>query len=78
MEEAITQVHMPTAVAKRITIGAVRHRNRGRSAAVERHPFNAIGETSGRLLCPEHAQLDEMDPKVWIRRRRPLSMFACE
>jgi hypothetical protein len=39
MEKAILTAHNPVTVAKRISGLAIRERNRGRVAAIKRHPF---------------------------------------
>jgi hypothetical protein len=69
MSAALTQAHMPTAVAKRISVLAVRRRNRGRVAAKRRYPFAGICEASGQPLAPEHADLDELDPELGYEGR---------
>jgi len=63
MRTAIAQANMPCAVAKRIAAVAVRHRNRGRSAAMKRHPFNGICEASGLPLSDADKALDELEPE---------------
>jgi hypothetical protein len=64
MDCAILHAHMPVAVAKRITTLAVRHRNRGRQAAMKRHPFTGVCEASGLALDFAHAHLDELEPEL--------------
>lgn len=64
MDNAIENAHRPSAVAKRITTLAVRHRNRGRAAAIKRHSFPGICEASGRPLDFQHAHLDELEPEI--------------
>src|SRR5437868_560122 len=64
MDSAILQAHMPSAVAKRITTLAVRHRNQGREAAKKRHPFKGVCEASGLPLDFAHAHLDELEPEL--------------
>ena len=54
---------MPNAVAKRISAVAVRHRNRGRSAAIKRYPFKGICEASGLPLSDGDKVLDELEPE---------------
>lgn len=60
---AITQANMPSAVAKRIAAVAVRHRNRGRNAAIKQHPFRGICEASGLPLSESDKVLDELEPE---------------
>lgn len=64
LANAVQNAHRPSAVAKRITTLAVRHRNRGRAAAISGHPFNGVCEASGRPLAFEHAHLDELEPEI--------------
>jgi hypothetical protein len=63
MRAAIAQANMPSAVAKRIAAVAVRHRNRGRAAAIKRHPFHGICEASGLPLSDVDKVLDELEPE---------------
>ena len=63
IEAAIQNAENPVAVAKRIVVMAVQQRNRGRRAAMRRHPFRGICERSGKPLLREHAHLDEIDPE---------------
>lgn len=60
---AISAAHVPVAVTKRISVFAVRNRNRGRNAAIKRHPFKGICEASGKPLDSTHAHLDEIEPE---------------
>lgn len=53
MTEALKQAHAPAAVAKRIAALAARSRNKGRAAAIRRHPFQGICEASGKPLARE-------------------------
>lgn len=76
IECALRQAHMPTAVAKRVAVIAVRHRNKGRAAAKRRYPFAGVCEASGLPLAAEHADLDELDPELgyagrvrWVCKR---------
>lgn len=62
IQAAVATAHAPTAVAKRIAVVAVRHRNRGRVAARRRHPFSGICEQSGERLERQDAVLDEIEP----------------
>jgi len=62
--KAIASAHSPVAVAKRITVFAVRKRNRGRAAAIKRYPFKGICEASNSHLDAEHAVLDELQPEL--------------
>ena len=61
--DAVSRAHAPAAVAKRISAIAVRHRNRGRSAAIRKHPFAGTCEASGRPILREDAVLDELEPE---------------
>jgi hypothetical protein len=61
--DAVRRAHAPAAVAKRITAIAVRHRNRGRAAAIRKHPFTGVCEASGRSMLCDDAVLDEIDPE---------------
>lgn len=63
MDKAVLRAHMRSAVAKRITALAVRHRNSGRKAAMKRHPFAGVCEESGHPLEYVHANLDELEPE---------------
>lgn len=60
---AVADAHLPSAVAKRITSEAVRHRNRGRAAEIKRYPFLGICEASGLPLSDSDKVLDEMEPE---------------
>ncbi len=62
IRDAIAQAHEPSAVAKRIAVEAVRHRNKGRRAAILGHPFRGICENSGLPLDRKDAVLDELEP----------------
>lgn len=64
MQAAILAAHAPAAVAKRIAVVAVRLRNRGRAAAMRRHPFTGLCEQSGERLQRHDAVLDELDPEL--------------
>jgi len=64
IEHAIESAHAPVAVIKRIYVFAVRHRNKGRKAAMKRHPFMGICEASGQILERKHAHLDELEPEL--------------
>ena len=85
LDRSILHAHAPTAVAKRITTLAVRHRNRGRAAAIKRHPFTGICKASGQPLGFEHAHLDEVEPKLgyagrvrWVCQRASSSgKYSC-
>jgi hypothetical protein len=59
----ITQANMPSAVAKRTAAVAIRHRNRGRTAAINRHLFQGICEASGLPLSDSDKVLDELEPE---------------
>lgn len=63
MKEAFGEAHAPAAVAKRIAVVAVRQRNRGRAAAIRRHPFKDVCEASGRPIHRHDAVLDELEPE---------------
>lgn len=60
---AVAEANKPSAVSKRITSEAVRHRNRGRIAAIKRYPFQGICEASGRKLDDRDKVLDELEPE---------------
>lgn len=60
---AVSAAHAPSAVVKRISVLTTRHRNRGRLAAMKRHPFNGVCEASGAPLDRKHACLDELEPE---------------
>ncbi len=60
---AVGSAHSRSAVVKRIVAIAVRERNRGRAAAIRRHPFKGICEASGRPLDERDKALDEVEPK---------------
>jgi len=64
MDAAVLGAHAPSAAAKRLTVLAVRHRNRGRAEAKKRHPFAGVCEASGLPLNFEHAHLDELQPEL--------------
>jgi hypothetical protein len=57
---AVDSAHQPSAVAKKITVYAVRQRNRGRVAARKNQQFLGICEESGRPLQKKDAVLDEV------------------
>jgi hypothetical protein len=42
IRKAVGAADAPAAVAKRMTVVAVRYRNQGRKAAIKRHPFKAL------------------------------------
>lgn len=62
--KAMSGAHNKVAVTKRIAVFAVRHRNKGRKAAIRRHPFNGNCEASGKPLDRRHAHLDEVQPEL--------------
>jgi hypothetical protein len=62
--EALQHAHLPIAIVKRMHSIAAGHRNKGRGAAMKRHPFAGKCENSGLPLAREHAQLDEEEPEV--------------
>src|SRR6266705_2873998 len=64
MDSGMLRAHRPSAVAKRIAVLAVRHRNIGRKAAMKRHPFGGVCEASRQPLAFEHAVLDELEPEL--------------
>jgi hypothetical protein len=68
MRTAIKAAHSPVGVAKRLVTVAVKHRNRGRLAAIKRHPFLGHCEASGLVIEKHDAVLDEMDPEKGLRR----------
>ena len=63
IREAVRQARAPVAVAKRIVAEAMKHRNRGRSTAINRHRFKGICEASGAPLKKVDAVLDELEPE---------------
>ena len=63
MRTAVVAAHSPVAVAKRLVTVAVRHRNRGRLAAIKKYPFQGRCEASGLAIEKHDAVLDEMDPE---------------
>lgn len=62
--DALSKAHNRTVVAKRVSVLATAQRNKGRRAALARHPFKGICESSGMPLEREHAELDEMEPEL--------------
>lgn len=60
---AVGKARAPIAVAKRIVAEAMKHRNRGRQAAIRRHPFRGVCEASGAPLERVDAVLDELEPE---------------
>lgn len=62
IKSAITKASQPAAVAKRIAVEAMKHRNRGRVAARRRHKFIGVCEASRRPLEKRAAVLDELEP----------------
>ncbi len=60
---AVQNAQHPSAVAKKITAEAVKHRNRGRAAAIRRYPFKGKCEESGMPLDRRDAVLDELEPE---------------
>ena len=64
MQTALTDAHMPIAVAKRISVLATAQRNKGRREAIKRCPFKGICEASGKLLERQHAELEQMEPEL--------------
>jgi hypothetical protein len=61
IDEAISKAENPIAVAKRIVVRAVQHRNKGRKSIEKKYPFNGICEISGLPLKKEIASLDEIE-----------------
>lgn len=61
--KAISSAHSRSAVAKRVVAVTVRERNRGRAAAIRRHPFKGICEASGLSLDVRDKALDELEPE---------------
>ena len=59
--KAISSAHSRSAVAKRVVAVTVRERNRGRAAAIRRHPFKGICEASGLSLDVRDKALDELE-----------------
>lgn len=62
IRKAFRGAHKPAAVAKRIVVIAVRQRNRGRAAAIKKHPFVGFCEEGGGPLLRHDAVLDELEP----------------
>ena len=63
IRRAVKNAEKPSAVAKRITSEAVRHRNKGRSAAMHSHPFKDVCEATGKRLDSSDKVLDEVEPE---------------
>jgi hypothetical protein len=63
VRNAFREAHRPAAVAKRIAVVAVSQRNRGRAAAIKRHPFSGLCENGGGPLLRQDAVLDELEPE---------------
>lgn len=63
IRDAVGKARAPVAVAKRIVAEAMKHRNRGRKAAIRRHPFKGICEASGARIERMDAVLDEIEPE---------------
>ena len=61
IDEAVDKAHNRVAVAKRIAVRAVAHRNKGRYSAKRRYPFEGICEISGLPIASSIASLDEME-----------------
>jgi hypothetical protein len=64
IDQAMAQSHQPSAVAKRIVVRAMAHRNQGRRAAIKKHPFAGCCEASGLPIERHDADLDELDPTL--------------
>lgn len=64
IKAAKSQAHTPVAVIKKIGAFVMRQRNRGRDAAIRKHPFTGICEASGAPLDRKHAHLDEIEPEL--------------
>jgi hypothetical protein len=62
IHKAYERAHRPVVVVKRIASVATRYRNIGRLAAIRRHPFRGVCESSGRRLARKDARLDELTP----------------
>jgi hypothetical protein len=63
LRNAIASAHSRAAVAKRVTVIAVRERNRGRRGAAKRHPFTGVCEASGLPIDVRDKALDELEPE---------------
>ena len=61
IEQAIASAPVPVAVTKRISAFAVRHRNRGRDAAIRHHQFEGMCEASSKPLHRRNTHLDELE-----------------
>lgn len=70
IREAIASAHRPSALAKKITVFAVRQRNRGRVAARAKQPFLGICEEHGKPLLKKDAVLDEMEAEGYAGKVR--------
>ncbi|MBI2039110.1 MAG: hypothetical protein HYT22_02440 [Candidatus Niyogibacteria bacterium] len=62
IEAAYKSANFPSAVAKSIASRATYFRNKGRSQAIRRHPFEGICEAHKKPLKRIDAHLDEMGP----------------
>ena len=64
IEQAIASAPVPVAVTKRISAFAVRHRNRGRDAAIRHHQFEGMCEASSKPLDRRNTHLYFTRPKL--------------
>ena|SRR3989344_2596766 len=69
IDSVVKEAHFSAAVAKRITTRAMYWRNKGRGAAMRRHPFSGICEAGGLPLKKEDKHLDELDPEKGYQGR---------
>ena len=60
---AVKNAEVPSAVAKRITSEAVKHRNKDRAAAMRSHPSSGVCEATGKPLDFRDKVLDELEPE---------------
>jgi hypothetical protein len=60
---AVKKAERPSAVAKKIVSEAMKHRNKGRLAAMRSHPFTGVCEVTRKPLDPRDKVLDELEPE---------------
>jgi hypothetical protein len=63
IRSAVVKAERPAAAAKRIAAEAIKHRNKGRAAAIRSHPFTGVCEVTGRPLDTKDKVLDELEPE---------------
>lgn len=69
IKKAVGAAESKSKVAKALVMEAARQRNRGRTAAMRRHPFRGICEASGAPLDECDKVLDELDPELGYQGR---------